>query len=119
MGDMSRNFSRWEFACQCGCGYDRIEPELVDRLQKVRARFGPLTINSACRCEKHNRQIGGRSNSAHLAGLACDLRCANSFSRFYLVKHLIDEGFSRIGVGHDFIHVDIDAEKPQSLLWLY
>ncbi len=119
MGDLTQNFSRWEFECPCGCRHDHVHEELVERLQKVRTNFGPITVNSGCRCEAHNRTVGGKTASAHLRGWAVDLRCPNSFSRFHLLKHLVNEGFRRIGIGQGFIHVDFDPGKPQSLIWLY
>lgn len=119
MGDLSKNFSRREFACPCGCGFDQIHIELVKRLQKIREKHGPLVINSGCRCERHNGRIGGAPESSHLAGWAVDLRCLGSFSRFVLIRVLLKEGFQRIGVGGNFLHVDADPEKPQTVMWLY
>lgn len=119
MGDLTRHFSRWEFECPCGCENDEILIEFVRRLQKTREIFGPMTINSGCRCEPHNRRVGGSLESSHLRGLAADIRCPNSLSRFHLIRSLMGEGFHRIGIGKDYLHVDMDAEKPQSLIWLY
>jgi zinc D-Ala-D-Ala carboxypeptidase len=119
MGDLSKNFSRPEFECPCGCGYDQIEFALVESLQKVRDNFGPMTINSGCRCGPHNRSVGGSPQSSHLRGLAADIRSANSLSRFNLIRSLLAVGFKRIGIGQEFIHVDQDLSKPQSLIWLY
>jgi uncharacterized protein YcbK (DUF882 family) len=119
VGDLSRHFSRHEFECSCGCGFDQVQDELVVRLEKVRENFGPLTINSGCRCDLHNRRVGGSPTSSHLCGLAVDLGCSNSLSRFNLLRFLLAEGFQRIGIGRDFIHVDRDLGKPKSLIWLY
>jgi len=119
MGDLSKHFSRWEFECSCGCGTGQIRDALVERLQKVREGYGPLTVNSGCRCKRHNRNVGGTPESSHLSGWAADLRCPNSFSRFHLVQNLLAAGFQRIGIGRDFIHADCDPDKPQILMWLY
>jgi zinc D-Ala-D-Ala carboxypeptidase len=119
MGDLSKHFWRWEFECNCGCGTNPIRGEFVDRLQKVREKYGPLTVNSGSRCKRHNRIVGGSPDSSHLGGWAADLRCPNSFSRFQLIRYLQAEGFQRIGMGRDFIHVDCDPDKPQTLMWLY
>jgi zinc D-Ala-D-Ala carboxypeptidase len=118
MGDLSRNFSRPEFECSCGCGYDQIQLALVEKLQRVRDNFGPMTINSGCRCAPHNRSVGGSPQSPHLQGLGVDIRSANSLSRFNLIRSLLDVGFKRIGIGQEFIHVDQELSKPQSLMWL-
>ncbi len=119
MGDLTKHFSKWEFECPCGCNYDQMQVEFVKRLQKVREKFGPLTINSGCRCEQHNRSVGGSPESSHLRGLAADIRCPNSFSRFHLIRSLMEEGFQRIGIGQEFLHVDMDQNKPQFLIWIY
>ncbi len=53
-------FDRSEFACQCGCGFNTIDAEVFKVVVNVREFFGrPVTVNSACRCEKHNKEIGG------------------------------------------------------------
>ena len=73
MGDLTENFSRWEFACKCGCGFDDINIGLVNRLQVVRDIIQvPMTINSGCRCEAHNKFIVGSNLSFHLIGEAAD-----------------------------------------------
>ena len=77
MGDISRNFSRVEFECsptECGCGFDTIDAGLVNILEQVRFKFkqAPVTINSGCRCEAHNFDVGGAVYSKHLKGRAAD-----------------------------------------------
>lgn len=119
MGDLTKHFSRWEFKCSCGCEYGRVQIEFIERLQKVREKFGLLTINSGCRCESHNRSIGGSPESSHLRGFAADIRCPNSLSRFHLLHSLMQTGFQRIGIGKEFLHVDMDPDKPQSRIWIY
>lgn len=119
MGNLTKHFSRWEFECSCGCENDQVQVEFVECLQRVREKFGPLTINSGCRCEAHNSRVGGSPQSSHLIGLAADIRCADSSSRFNLLQILMEEGFQRIGIGQEFFHVDMDNGKPQPLIWLY
>jgi hypothetical protein len=52
-------------------------------------------------------------------GLAADLSCTNSTDRYNLIFLLQETGFQRIGVGSTFIHVDIDFDKSQSVMWTY
>ena len=67
-------FKREEFACKCGCGFDTVDAELLDVLVEIRLRFGkPITINSGCRCETHNKNEGGSPNSQHVLGRAADI----------------------------------------------
>ena len=70
---ISTNFKRSEFACQCGCGFDTVDHELVEELEEIRQYFGsPITITSGCRCQKHNEAVGGNPNSQHKIGRAAD-----------------------------------------------
>ena len=68
------HFRKQEFACRCGCGYDNINLKVVKILEEIRAHFGgkPVIVTSGCRCEKHNKKVGGIKGSKHLEGLACD-----------------------------------------------
>jgi uncharacterized protein YcbK (DUF882 family) len=120
MGDLTENFSRWEFACKCGCGFNDINIELVEELQEVRDMTGgSLFINSGCRCENHNSSVSKAVKlSSHVKGRAVDIKCDNSAFRGLLLP-LLASRFNRIGIGTDFIHVDNDPDKPQDVIWVY
>ncbi|WMC09494.1 D-Ala-D-Ala carboxypeptidase family metallohydrolase [Oceanimonas pelagia] len=114
-------FKREEFACP-HCGENHIEQGFVQRLDKARAAAGvPFVINSGYRCKIHNADVGGVESSAHRVGLAADIKTPNSVVRFKILKALLDEGFTRIGVysegAGDFIHVDADPRKPAEVCW--
>lgn len=119
MGDLSKNFSRYEFVCRCGCGFVLIQPELILKLQALRDRTGPIRINSACRCQKHNLYSGGKPTSSHLKGWAVDIACTENRERFLFLEACFREGFNRIGVGRGFIHVDLDPDKSCRVIWFY
>jgi len=73
MGDLTENFSRKEFACKCGCGFDLINLGLVHRLQLIRDISGVvIQILSGCRCPQHNEEVKGELNSYHMRGDAAD-----------------------------------------------
>ena len=66
MGDLSKNFSRLEVQCPCGCGADKISSVLIEKLQKVRNIIGtPILITSGVRCEFYNASIKASMNSSH------------------------------------------------------
>ena len=78
-----RNFTRDEFACGCGCGFDDIDPLIVSTLQRLRDEVQrPVVVNSGCRCAEHNIKVGGSpatqgkpgTGSRHLYGKAADIR---------------------------------------------
>lgn len=49
--------------------------KLAETLEQVRTLFGlPVHINSGYRCPALNKAVGGVRHSAHLAGLAADIR---------------------------------------------
>jgi len=120
MGDLTKNFDRVEFACKCGCGFDEIKQHHVEMLQQVRDEVGfPMPIASGCRCLSHNTAIGGVPDSSHMRGEASDVTCLDSERRFKLARAALKVGFTRIGIGKTFVHMDRDPFLPQPRLWLY
>ena len=128
MGDLSKNFSRYEFECSCGCGVGSISPILVEKLQNIRDITNKsMTITSGLRCEAFNTKIKGSPSSSHVPndegiGLAVDISCTTSESRFEIVDVAI-KFFRRIGIAGEhtgnFIHLDIDPYKTQDVIWTY
>jgi len=117
---MSKYFKDSEIECKCGCGFIKKSEDLISRLDTVREALGvPIVVTSWCRCPKHNAEVGGEPNSAHLKGLAVDLQAVTGRRKFILVMLLLAHGFKRIGIDKDFIHADIDETLPQSVLWIY
>jgi uncharacterized protein YcbK (DUF882 family) len=78
-----------------------------------------MRITSGFRTESHNKKVGGVKSSSHLKGLAADIACLESRYRFEMIKALLEVGFKRIGVSGTFIHVDIDKNKSQNVIWTY
>jgi len=115
-----KHFKKDEFACNCGCGLNIIDKDFVKKLDLARsyARL-PFSINSGCRCKKHNRskKVKGRVNSSHLYGLGVDIECLSSRDRSRILVSLLGAGFVRIGIYKNFIHVDNDLDKPQNVIW--
>ncbi|MBF0486741.1 MAG: peptidase M15 [Nitrospirae bacterium] len=116
----SKYFKPEEFTCRCGCGLNNISPELVATLDKVRETAGiALRITSGSRCAKHNEAVGGKSDSAHLTGLAADIAIGGSHERYLVSKAAIAVGVDRMGIGMNLVHLDIDKDKSQQVTWLY
>jgi len=58
MGDLSKNFSRYEVQCSCGCGASWVSPKLIEKLQHVRDVVGkPMTITSGVRLMKARSRL--------------------------------------------------------------
>jgi uncharacterized protein YcbK (DUF882 family) len=117
---MSRYFRESEFDCRCGCGLNNISPDLVALLDEARGLYKkPMVIESGSRCTARNKAEGGKRTSAHLKGLAADIRCKFPRDRFRLVNILLILGFKRVGIGAGFVHADIYGGADQEVMWLY
>ena len=119
MATDTRNFKVSEFACKCGCGFDKIDQRVMNMAQIIREALGvPVRVNSGCRCENHNKKVGGVKNSKHLLGKAADLSCEKGAAgMFETVKRLYGEGklpdldyciwYQR----KNFIHIDCGGKR--------
>lgn len=121
MAHNSTNFNINEFSCKCGCGFNIIDQRVIDMAQTIRDALGvPVKINSGCRCEKHNKNVGGVKGSKHTKGLAADLSCSLGAKKMFdTVQNLHAEGKL-----HDldyciryrnFIHIDCGGKRKS--LW--
>jgi uncharacterized protein YcbK (DUF882 family) len=114
MNDLSKNFSRSEFKCRCGCGLDTVDVELIKILEEVRVRFArPIAISSGHRCYVHNNQIGGSSKSQHLYGRAADFSIEGvkpvDIARFIDSKYGDKYG---LGIYSSWVHLDTRSNGP-------
>lgn len=83
--NLSENFTLDEFLVSQTAsrqGIDNIpSPEVVENLrnlvvnvlQPLRHKFGPMCVSSGFRCPKLNAAIGGAVNSQHIYGMAADI----------------------------------------------
>ncbi len=77
----------------------------------------PFIITSGYRSADDEVKAGRAQDGAHTKGLAADLRCHDSNSRYLIINALLKVGFNRIGDEVDHIHVDMDATKPQNVIF--
>ena len=118
-GDLTKNFSRKEFACKCGCGKDDIDPKLAEMCQTIRDAVGvPVRVNSGCRCAAHNARVGGAADSYHTQGKAVDLSCAvgaralaETIQALYVAGKL--DGLEYCLRYPTFVHIDIGKKRKQ------
>lgn len=115
MGDISEHFNRSEFECHDNCGFDTVSEVLVHYLELLRNHFNsPILVDDACRCELHNRAVGGVPHSQHVLGLAADIRVENVTPKEvadYL--ELIYPNVCGIGRYDTFTHFDVRATKAR------
>ena len=105
-----------EFACKCGCGFDDINLRLVQILENIRCYFGynPIIITSGCRCNSHNKEVGGVSGSRHVIGKAADFYVQNVHVNDVLkyCQTLVNQGILRYTYTNNsnmngVVHIDI------------
>jgi uncharacterized protein YcbK (DUF882 family) len=113
---ITRSFSKKELACPC-CGECKMDQEFLTRLQTYRDLLGvPLILESAYRCRKHNREVGGKAGSMHLQGKAADPRIIPGL-RYRMIELAQKLEFSGIGLGKTKMHIDTSPVKQRS--WSY
>jgi len=103
----------------------QMDTDFLDKLDEARDLAGiPFRITSGFRSKAHNEDLRAQgyqasANSSHLKGLAADIAVGSSSDRWAIVSALISAGFTRIGIGHGFVHVDSDDDKAQGVIWVY
>lgn len=115
---LSENFIVKEFSCHGSgcCSTVKIDTDLVNYLQKIRTHFKkPVTINSGYRCSKHNKAIGGASQSKHTMGMAADI-VIEGVKPKDIAKYAESIGIKGIGLYETdrdgyFVHIDTRTSK--------
>ena len=106
-------FSRSEFACKCGCGFNTVDYELARVLDELRENFSsPVNVTSGCRCISHNHAIGGASKSQHLYGRATDIQ-VSGIDPEEVYEYLTEKYEYKYGLGlyDNFVHIDTRCTK--------
>lgn len=81
-----KNYLLHDFLCQCGCG-ELPTDELIAVTDLIATDSGIVSpIHSAKRCVTRNVAIGGAKRSAHIDGLACDVRYSDALLAFLLPR---------------------------------
>ncbi len=114
MGNLSRFFSRFEFACKDQCKFAVADIELIHVLEKVREHFGkPVNVISGCRCLKYNRLKGSKDTSQHILGLASDIWIdgVKPDDIAMYVDDILLKNRGGIGLYKDFTHIDVRPDK--------
>ena len=98
---------------------NNMDVNFLAKLDEAREFAGiPFVINSAYRSPTHPESIKNPTSS-HIKGLAVDIKSNDSITRFKVLNALIAVGFNRIGISKTFIHVDLDYDKSQNVIWTY
>jgi uncharacterized protein YcbK (DUF882 family) len=113
---VSEHFDREEFECGCGCGFATVDVELLAVLEDLRSVYAtPIKINSGCRCEKHNKAVGGEEGSKHMQGIAADI-VVSGVSPAKVYQYLVGKYPGKYGLGlyKSWNHIDV---RPTQARW--
>lgn len=107
---------------------DKIRANVVYALDDIRENFGqPIIITSSLRDAKHNADVGGVQNSAHLLapdrmysgidfypkGGMTDYNKYKIMEAIVLITHVC-----RIGIYKSHFHIDMEERLTQNVLWV-
>lgn len=112
-GTGQKLFSDYELWCPC-CHGMHFADGFLEALRDLRVEYGkPMTLNSACRCPIHNKEIGGHPRSLHLTTggrktgtCGIDVHMTDSVERKRMIELALASGWS-VGVAARFLHLDI------------
>lgn len=121
MGDLTTNFSRYEFECNCGCGFNSIDFETLIVLEDVRDHFDKaVRVTSAARCFDYNRKPvddggpGSNNRSQHPLARAVDFSVkdipASEVQAYLKARYPMLYG---IGSYSGFTHIDTRTNGPE------
>lgn len=115
---LSKNFTRKDFKCPCGCTRQMVDSELVEKLQAIRDKLGKaIKVTSGYRCITHNasKTVGGSPNSKHRYGMAADWRMVNRSINPVALGIIAAQYFKAVGIywydGCAIVHTDTRDAK--------
>jgi len=122
MGDLTKNISRHELACKCGCGLQSMDWETIEIVQECCNHFATknnidrvrLDIHSAARCLTHNKAVGSNDRSQHPKCCAIDFHI-HGIKPQKVYDYLVQKYPSKYGMGNykGFTHIDSRPDKAR------
>lgn len=126
MGNLTKNLSRYEFACRCKCGFDTVDSELVNVLQAACDYFEDrysepikIIISGPNRCVQHNKDEGGAADSQHIYARGADhklflRRSGKQIQPDEVADYYEDVYAGKYGIGryHNRTHLDTRTDGP-------
>ena len=121
--NLTKNFNKSEFNCNCGCEMPKDVlfeiQKLATQLQTIRDFIKkPVKLTNAYRCPKHNKAVGGVSNSQHILGKAADIQIKDldPAGVYKTIDNLTEHGHilqGGLGKYNTFTHYDIRKTRAR------
>ena len=116
---LSAHFNVQEFRCKCGREHDiLINPKLIADLEKLynSLNCSKIVVTSGCRCEAHDRSVGGTGKGQHTVGNAADICCygrdGQPISSKKVCCNAQDIGFGGIAnITDEYIYTHVDVRN--------
>lgn len=98
-----------------------VKHEVMLKLDLLREKCGfPISITSGVRTKAQNDSLPNASkNSGHLRGYEVDILATDSAKRDKIIRLSYEVGFTRRGIGENFVHLGIDPSLAQNVMWTY
>lgn len=99
-----------------------VDLRLINILERMRLKTGPLKITSGYRSESKQAQLKSKGYhtakgiSTHMVGAAVDIKALN-LTGLELEVIARDSGIKAVGVGKNWIHIDLRSDKTRR--WEY
>lgn len=136
MGNLTKNLSRSEFACRCGCGFDTVDIELPRIIQGAADHFAHklstlirVEVSGPNRCIEHNEEVQKEYNpdyvpfsskAQHIKARAADFKLFIRRTGEQIDPDLVADYFEtkypgRLGIGRykGRTHVDNRTNGPE------
>lgn len=104
------------------CSIAQMDENLLEGLDELREAVDmPFIITSAYRSPDWDLAKGRTGQGPHTKGMAVDVSCPNS----YFARRVLEEALKRpqyfkgIGIGKNFIHLDVMYRSFAPLVWGY
>jgi hypothetical protein len=123
---LTEYFDSEEFKCGdgCGLGHESVSMDIINIATKIRTELGePITVNSSCRCSKHNYEVGGARHSRHLAvkgkciSDALDITARDFNKLMAVAKDMSHGGYTIIYINKRFVHIDCRGRVEVLMKW--
>lgn len=102
------------------CSISQMDDNLLELLDELRELVGtPLVITSAYRSPDWDLAKGRSGKGAHTKGMGVDISAPNSYFTRLVLQHALRMPFTGIGIGKNFIHLDIMYRDNAPLVWGY